>query len=68
MAYRNSIMIEMERQSALEFAKNEGREEGIAEGRNEEKLEVARRMKERGMPTGDIMLFTGLSEQQIETL
>ena len=58
--YRNSIMIEMERQSALEFAKEEGREE--------EKLVMARKMKERGMNLGDIMLFTGLTQQQIEAL
>ena len=31
--YRNSILMEMERQSALEFAKNEGREEGRDEVR-----------------------------------
>lgn len=72
VAYRNSIMIEMERQSAIEFAKKEGREEGIAEGKaegkTEGKIEVARRMKKSGMPTGDIMLFTGLSEQQIDAL
>ena len=70
--YRNSIMIEMERQSALEFAKEEGREEGIAKGiakgREEEKLVMARKMKGRGMALGDIMLFTGLTQQQIEAL
>lgn len=64
VAYRNSIMIEMERQSALEFAKEEGKEEGIEVG----KMEVAREMKKKGMPLGDIMLFTGLSEQQIDKL
>ena len=64
VAYRSSIMIEMERQSALEFAKEEGKEEGIEVG----KMEVAREMKKKGMLLGDIMLFTGLSEQQIEKL
>ncbi len=64
VAYRNSIMIEMERQSELEFKKEEGREEGREEG----KLEVAREMKRRGMGIGDIMLYTGLSEQQLSTL
>lgn len=60
VAYRNSIMIEMERQSALEFAKEEGREEG--------KLEVAREMKKKGITWGDIMLYTGLSEKQVNEL
>lgn len=76
VAYRSSIMIEMERQSALEFAKEEGKEEGREEGRAEGreegieagKMEVAREMKKKGMLLGDIMLFTGLSEQQIEKL
>ncbi|MDE6522786.1 MAG: hypothetical protein K2L17_08220, partial [Muribaculaceae bacterium] len=71
--YRNSIMIEMERQSELEFKKEEGIELGIEkgigigreEGRKEEKFEVARKMKKGGMSLGDIMLYTGLSEKQI---
>lgn len=62
--YRNSIMAEMERESELEFAKEEGREEGKEEG----KLEVARNMKEKGYGLGDIMLLTGVSEEQIRTL
>lgn len=64
VAYRNSIMIEMERQSALEFAKEEGREEGREEGI----LCVAREMKKKGMGVGEIMLFTGLTEQKIASL
>ena len=60
VAYRNSIMIEMERQSELEFAKDEGREE--------ERLKMAKKMVEKGMDIGDIMLYTGLSEQQILSL
>ncbi len=68
VAYRNSIMIEMERQSELEFKKEEGREEGIRIGEERGKLEVARGMKKGGMNLGDIMLYTGLSEQQISAL
>ena len=72
VAYRNSIMIELERQSELEFAKEEGLEEGIErgieEGRLKEKIDVARRLKQNGISVGDIMLFTGLSEAQIMDL
>ncbi|MDE6754916.1 MAG: Rpn family recombination-promoting nuclease/putative transposase [Muribaculaceae bacterium] len=72
VAYRNSIMIEMERESALEFAKEEGMEKGMEKGiklgREEGREEVARKMKENGMDLGDIMLFTGLSESQIDAL
>lgn len=62
--YRNSILIEMERQSELEFKK----EEGIELGREEEKFDIARKMRQGGMATGDIMLYTGLSEKQISDL
>ena len=58
--YRNSIMIEMEHQSELEFKKEEGREE--------EKYDIARKMKKGGMSLGDIMLCTGLSEKQVSDL
>ena len=78
--YRNSIMIEMERESELEFAKEEGREkgreegiekgieQGIEQGIEKAKLEVARNMKNRGIRIGDIMLCTGLSEKQVNAL
>lgn len=80
VAYKNSLRMDMERQSALEFAKEEGREEGWTAGREEGKeegrmegieagkMEVAREMKKKGMRLGDILLFTGLSEQQIDSL
>lgn len=78
--YRNSILIEMERQSELEFKKEEGIELGIElgiekgmekgriEGMEKEKLEIARKMRQGGMATGDIMLYTGLTETQISDL
>ena len=76
VAYRNSLMIEMERQSELEFAKEEGLEEGLQkgieqgleEGIEKGKMDVARRLKQNGMSMGDLMLFTGLSEAQIMEL
>ncbi|MDE6554040.1 MAG: Rpn family recombination-promoting nuclease/putative transposase, partial [Muribaculaceae bacterium] len=68
VAYRNSIMIEMERESELEFAKEEGKEEGREEGREEERMIMARRMKANGLPIGDILLYTGLSEEQVRSL
>ena len=58
--YKNSILAEIERESELEYAKEEGIEKG--------KLEVAQRMKNNGFPIGDIMLATGLNEQQIDSL
>ena len=62
--YRNSIIKEMERESELEFAKEEGREEG----RLVERYEMARKMKKNGVPLGDILLYTGLPEEEVRKL
>ncbi len=72
VAYRNSILQEMERESEIQYAKEEGiqigEERGIQIGEERGILATARRMKERGMNLGDIMLYTGLSEEQISNL
>ncbi len=44
----------------MRYAFNQGEEKG--------KLDIARKMKQRGMDLGDIMLYTGLSEAQIAEL
>ncbi|MDE6786843.1 MAG: hypothetical protein K2J46_07390, partial [Muribaculaceae bacterium] len=55
--------------SALEFAYEEGLEEGRKEaGRLAARLEVAGKMKQNGMPLDTIMFCTGLSEKQISDL
>ena len=74
--YKTSILAEMERESELEYAKEEGIEKGIVQGIEKGivqgiekgKLEVAQRMKNNGFAIGDIMLATGLTEQQVESL
>ena len=42
--------------------------EGKAEGKAQAKAEIARAMKESGVPVEDIVKYTGLTEQQIESL
>ncbi len=46
----------------------EGRLEGIQEGRMEGRMEVAKAMKERGMPVADIATLTGLTAEAISQL
>ena len=46
----------------------EGREEGIEKGHTEEKLEIARKMKNAGRPISEIEEFTGLSSESIKEL
>lgn len=48
--------------------KEEGREEGKEEGRNIEKIEIAKKMKQKGIDTKAIMELTGLREEQIKNL
>ena len=47
-------------------AEKKGHAEGLAEGRAEEKLENARRMKSKGYPLDDIVDITGLTIEEIE--
>ena len=46
----------------------EGREEGIKEGREEEKRTIARNMKSFGMTPEAIAQMTGLSLEEIEAI
>ena len=47
---------------------NSAEKKGHAEGRVEEKLENARRMKSKGYPLDDIVDITGLTIEEIEKL
>lgn len=46
----------------------EGREQGLAEGRAEQKLAIARKMKEAGLDTSMIMTVTGLSAEDMSAI
>jgi predicted transposase/invertase (TIGR01784 family) len=56
----------------LNTARVEGRAEGerigISKGKAEGKIEIAKRMKAKGLPIDEIVDFTGLSETEIEKL
>ena len=60
------------RKEGREEGRKEGREEGLAEGlargRKEEKLEIARAMKENGVDAAFIAKCTGLSEEETGNL
>jgi len=55
-------------ESKMVYAKRAGRAEGLAEGRAERDLEIARKMKNAGKPLSEIMEFTGLPTETIEQL
>jgi len=60
----NQIKSQLDYQSGMVNAKREG----IKEGRAEEKLEIARKMKNTGRALSEIMEFTGLTAESIEQM
>ena len=84
MKYDESIKVYRDHLVTLDFAKQEGLElgmrqgraegmaKGIEQGKNEgemnERLKNARRMKTKGYPTDDIADITGLSAEEINSL
>ena len=59
--YRDTI-------SVFEGVRLEGRMEGNAEGRLEEKIAIARNLKSMGMSISDVSKATGLQEEEIKVL
>ena len=49
-------------------ATERGKLEGVEEGKEEEKLEIAKKLKQKGMDTKAIMEVTGLTKEKIEKL
>ena len=70
--YEAAEKIQMDNLSALRQSHLEGieigREEGREEGAHQNALRNAHKMKEIGITNEQIMLVTGLSKQEIETL
>ena len=62
------IRIQENYDMTLETAIDEVREEGLEQGRNEERLQLIRKMVSRGMTPDLISEMTGLSLEEIETL
>lgn len=52
----------------INYAINTAKKEAKAEGRTEEKIETARRMKNKGFSEADIAEITGLSSEEIKGL
>ena len=68
LAYDEHINAIMIQNHVLSTAAMEGRQEGLAEGRMEEKQANARRMKALNLPVETICQVTGLSAGEIESL
>ena len=58
----------MDRAEELLYAREEGEKIGMEKGHEDEKLEIARKMKEMGDPIEKIQIVTGLPTETIEQL
>ena len=76
LKYDTEIMTELDQlnyemeQKRLNLAKGyaSGHQDGVSEGENNKALEMARKMKDKGMSVKDIAEISGLSKQCIEEL
>ncbi|MDE5712233.1 MAG: Rpn family recombination-promoting nuclease/putative transposase [Muribaculaceae bacterium] len=64
-AHMDTIMVQND---VLDTAREEGRAEGIAEGRAVERLDVARKLVAMGLPDETVIAATGISSQEIAAL
>lgn len=64
LRYDESIKIYRDNLAVMEFAVNKAKKEG----REEEKIEIARKLKATGIPTDIIAQTTGLNSDQISAL
>ena len=62
------IRIQENYDMTLETAIDEAREEGLEQGRNEERLQLIRKMVSRGMTAELISEMTGLSIEEIKSM
>lgn len=54
--------------SAEAYARNGRRAEGLAEGMSKAQIEIAGKMLESGMTAEQVMQFTGLDKETVESL
>ena len=67
-AYDEHNTARMIQNDVIDTAKLEGRKEGLAEGRMESKIEIAKNMKLAGIPTDLIAQTTGLTIEKINEI
>ena len=66
--YDDIIMNELDQLIRMNMARDEGLAEGRAEGRDEEKLGIAKKLLAMGLPLDQVAEATGLPKNEIEAL
>ena len=67
-AYEESIKVYRDLKNVIDTGRAEGLEEGLAKGRLEGAIQIARQMKAAGEPVKKIIAYTGSTAEQIKTL
>ena len=62
------VNLELTREECEAIREEDGYVRGLEEGRNEEQIEIARRMKKMGAEIGFISRASGLSEDEVKAL
>lgn len=57
-----------EKQSSYELGVEHGMEQGIKEGSKQNSIEIAKKMLEKNKEISEIIEFTGLTKEEIESL
>ena len=68
LKYEKEMITERDYYNMLNTAKADGLAEGREEGRNDEKIRIAKALKENGVADNIIAATTGIPEEQIATL
>jgi len=66
--YQDRIKAERDRRSQMIYAVRQGEKRGLEQGRQEERRELIRRMKTKGMSNDEIAELTGLSFEEIDAI
>lgn len=66
-AYKRKLAI-WDYNVSIAEANDKGIAEGVDKGRKEKELEIAKKMKDKGVKTDEIIEFTGLTKEEIENL
>ena len=68
IAYEESLKYYRDIKNVVDSSKQEGILEGIEQGIDKRNIEIAKKMKEKGLDTSDISEMTGLSSEEIGEL
>ena len=68
LIYKNSLMFVSDYKNTIEYAKEEGREIGRAEGREMERIAIVKKMLASGMTAEQISELTQIPIEQVKQL